>query len=354
MKKASPNPASAFGAEPLSGRERIRRLLEGKPVDRAPVMASFIAWGAEARKIPQHRIHQEPQINATTLVGISRELGLDGAYISSDNWIIHSALGGEIDFPEDDEPMGRRPVLDDWDKLDGLAVPDPQIAGRMPFMLQVARAAVAENRGELFLEANIDSGPFQMAGILRGAEQLMLDVVLEPEKVHRLLEFCAQVAVAYGTAMAATGVDGIQFGDSTASLISLEMYQEFVNPYQEPVIEAIRRVGSFPFLHVCGNSNHLALLLAASGAACVEVDAPTDLKKTMEVFGNRAVVRGNVSTILLRNDPSTEVKKAAQRCLDAAGSRRFILSPGCGVPRGTPQENLRALAEVAATSLQKK
>ena len=337
----------------MTGRERIRRVLDGAAVDRPPVMASFIAWGAEARGIPQHRLHQEPEINAATLVEVSRELGLDGAYISSDNWILHSALGGIVDFPDDDEPMGRRPVLEEWDRLDDLRVPDPQTAGRMPFMLAAARNAVVRNRGELFLEANIDAGPFTMAGILRGAEQLMFDLTLEPQKAHRLLEFCVKVAQAYGTAMAATGVDAIQFGDSTATLINPAMYDEFVQPYQAPVIAAIRRAGCYPFLHVCGNSNHLTQRLADSGAACVEIDAPADLEQTLEAFADRLVVRGNVATMLLRDGTVAAVRAAVQQCLRTAGARRFILSPGCGVPRGTPAANLRALVEAARESRRK-
>ncbi|MBI2440843.1 MAG: uroporphyrinogen decarboxylase family protein [Lentisphaerae bacterium] len=331
----------------MNGRERIRRLLAGKPVDRPPVMASFIAWGAQQRGIPQRRIHQEPETNAAVLVGLSRELGLDGAYISSDNWIIHSALGGAVNFPDDDEPWGHPPVLAEWDQLAGLTVPDPQASARMRFMLEAARRAVVINQGELFLEANIDSGPFQMAGILRGAQRLMQDVSEEPEKVHQLLEFCLKVAETYGAAMAATGVDAIQFGDSTGSLISEAMYEQFVRPYQAPVIKTIRQAGCYPFLHVCGQTDHLAGRLAQSGAACVEIDGPADLKKTIAVFNNRLVLRGNVPTPLLREGTVGQVEQAARACLQAAGSRRLILSPGCGVPRGTPAENIRALVRAA-------
>ena len=331
----------------MTGRERIRRLLDRVPVDRTPVLASMIAAAAEMRGIPQNVIHRDPRVNAETLLGVARDLGLDGAYISSDNWIIHSALGGEIDFPEDDEPMGRRPVLDDWGKLDGLAVPDPESAGRMPFMLRAARRAVELNTGGLFLEANVDSGAFAMAGILRGTEQLMLDVSLEPQRVHRLLEFCTRVASAYGAAMARTGVDAVQFGDSTASLVSRQMYDEFVKPYQPPVVEAIRQAGAYPFLHVCGNSTHLSGALAETGATCVEIDAPADLRGTVAAFADRAAVRGNVPTMLLRDGTPDQVERSARQCLEAAGSSRFILSPGCGVPRGTPTENIRALVRVA-------
>lgn len=314
-------------------------------------MASFIAAAAEWRGIPQCRLHQDAETNAATLLTCAHELGLDGAYVSSDNWVIHSALGGAVDFPEDGEPMGRTPVLEEWDKLDDLTVPDPRSAGRMPFMLDAARIAVAQNDADLFVEANMDSGPFQLAGILRGAETLMYDVVSEPRRVHRLLGFCTQVARAYGSAIASTGVDAVQFGDSTATLVSPEMYEEFVKPYEPPVIRAIREAGAYPFLHVCGNSNHLSPQLAETGAACVEIDGPADLRATIEAFEQRAVVRGNVPTSLMKEGTVGEVEQAARDCLCAAQGTRLILSPGCGVPRGTPTENVRALVRVAQESI---
>ena len=295
----------------------------------------------------QLRLHRRDEFR---LYGVGlklRELRLDGAYISSDNWIVHGALGGQIDFPEDDEPWGRGPVLDDWAKLDDLAVPDPQRDGRMPFMLAAARKAIELGAGELFIEANIDSGPFQMAGILRGAEALMYDLILAPDQVHRLLEFCTEVVTDYGAAMARTGVDAVQFGDSTASLVSREAYLEFVKPYQRRAVAAIRDAGAYPFLHVCGNSNHVSGELAEAGAACVEIDAPADLGRTMEVFGDRAVIRGNVATTLIEKGPLEEIRRAARQCVRSARGGRLILSPGCGVPKGTPREHIRALVAVA-------
>jgi MtaA/CmuA family methyltransferase len=186
-----------------------------------------------------------------------------------------------------------------------------------------------------------------MAGILRGVQTFMLDLVSETRRVHRLLEFCVKVACAYATAMSQTGADAVQFGDSTASLVSLSMYEEFVRPYQRPVIEAIRGSGAYPFLHVCGNSNHLSTLLAQSGAACVEIDSPADLAKTMSAFGDRAVVRGNVSTILIKTGTVEQVEASARKCLEEAGPGRLLLSPGCGVPKGSPKENIRALVNAA-------
>ena len=332
----------------MTGQQRIRAVLNSEPVDRTPVMASFIAAGAEWRGIPQSRLHQDVDTLVATLLGLSEEFGLDGAYISSDNWVIHAALGGEVEFVHDDEPRGHRPILADWSALECLKVPMPDGAARMSFMLAAARQAVAGNRAGLFLEANIDSGPFQMAGILRGAEQLMVDLVTDPVEVHRLLAFCTEVARSYGAAMAQTGVDAVQFGDSTASLVSRGMYEEFVEPYQKSVVAAIRDAGAYPFLHVCGNSNHLSERLGMSGAACVEIDGPADLAKTVAAVADRVALRGNIPTPLLQRGTAQEVGRRAAECLRVARGSRFILSPGCGVPRGTPRENIRALVRTAA------
>jgi uroporphyrinogen decarboxylase len=45
-----------------------------------------------------------------------------------------------------------------------------------------------------------------------------------------------------------------------------------------------------------------------------------------------------------------EVTEAARRCIEVgAPGGRFILSPGCELPRDTPAENLVALVEAART-----
>jgi uroporphyrinogen-III decarboxylase len=51
--------------------------------------------------------------------------------------------------------------------------------------------------------------------------------------------FCTDVVEAYGKAMIATGVHGIQYGDSTASLVGPELYQKFVLPNQKKSIDAL-------------------------------------------------------------------------------------------------------------------
>jgi uroporphyrinogen decarboxylase len=338
----------------MIGRERIQRILNNELFDRVPVMAEIIAVGAEWLGINQSKLHKSVDVLVSTELGLSEELGLDGAYISSDNWIIHSALGGLVRYIEDDEPQGCDLVLDEWDKLDDLRVPIPEEAERMSFMLSCARLSVKNNFSNLFIEANIDSGPFQLAGILRGVQQLFLDIISEPLKVCKLLEFCTEVVKVYAIAMARTGVDAIQFGDSTASLINKQMYKEFVEPYQVSVLSTIREAGVYPFLHVCGNSNHILELIATSGASCVEIDSPTNLKDAFNAFSGHTIIKGNISTNMFREGSPQEILQYIKDSLMISKGRPFILSPGCSVSRGTPKSNVDILVKAAKENRKEK
>ena len=329
----------------MTGKERAFAVIHGKTPDRPPVFASTLAGAAWMQEIPQKAFHTCAATLADCVVKTSRALRLDGIYVSSDNWVIHEALGGEVIFPEDDEPWGKGPLVTRWRDIGRLSLPDPYKAGRMPVMLDAARRVVAMAGEEFYIEANIDSGPFQLAMTLRSPQQALLDLADEPDAFRELLEFGTQAVIAYGQAMARTGVDGIQFGESSASLVGTRVFEEFILPYDRRVIAALKAEGVDGFLHVCGRSRHLMDGLACSGADCLELDAKVDLADVFAKVGSRMCIRGNVDTILLLNGPVERIEEAALVCLakSRAAGGRLILSPGCGVPKYTPAEHVRAL-----------
>lgn len=338
----------------MNGRELIEAVLSGRRPSRVPVLASSLANAIWLKKVPQRRFHTDSQLLSRTVVDVARDFGIDGIYVSSDNWIIHEALGGRVMFPEDDEPWGGDgPLLQDWGTLDRLHVPDPERDGRMPLMLDAARRVVEEVGDELFVEANIDSGPFQLLLTLRGSEDGCLDAMQSPEQVHAFMEFATEVVSAYGRAMARTGVHAVQFGESSASLVSPRLYRELILPYDQRVIRAIHEEGVAVFLHVCGRSSHLHELLVQTGADCLEVDSPVDLDELFDTVGSSMAVRGNVDTRLLQSGPCEVIAEAARACLEkgAKPGRRFILSPGCGVPKYTPPAHVKALVAAAAAGV---
>jgi uroporphyrinogen decarboxylase len=334
----------------MNGKQRVEAMLLGEQADRVPVLASTLAHAAWMRGVPQSRIHTNATVLAETVLDAARALELDGVYLSSDNWIVHEALGGRVVFPDDDEPWGTHgPLVNQWSDLTALRVPDPQYDGRMPMMLQAARHAVELAKDDLYIEANIDSGPFQLALMMRGAQQGYIDLMEEPDRFSDLMEFGLQAAIAYGRAMARIGVHAIQFGESSASMVGARVFRDLILPYDRRLIAALQAENVKAVLHVCGNSTHLLDSLGRSGADWLEIDALVNLEDAFLAVGSGVTIRGNVDTVLLLNGPVGRVSQAARDCIATAERMggRLILSPGCGVPKFTPAEHVRALVDAA-------
>ena len=288
---------------------------------------------------------------AETLLRNREMFDYDGIYVSSDNWVMYSALGGAVRFPNNGEPIGTEILCRDFADVRRLRVPDPLSAGRIPVLVDAAERVMAGAGGSSFVLANIDSAPFQLAGILRGLQQLMYDVSDNGPALHGLLKFCTEVAIRYGLAMREkAGVPAVQFGDSMAGLIRREQYEEFCFPYECRLISALKETGMMVFLHVCGDSRHILDLMTRTGADCLEIDEAVDLATALKVADGAACIRGNLRTTLFLDGTEEEVLRQARTCVRLGEGKRYILSAGCGIPRQSRIGNLKALRQAVETS----
>jgi uroporphyrinogen decarboxylase len=326
--------------------ERVLNAICGKPYDRVPVFPSMINAATCIQRRNQKEYSTNGKYLAETLLKNREMFDYDGIYVSSDNWIMYGALGGIVNFPDDDEPMGTDVLCKDILDYRRLKIPDPLKDGRMPVIIDAAKIAMDQAGENSFILANIDSGPFQLAGILRGLQQFLYDLNDSSQETHKLIQFCQEVTVTYGAAMReCAGVPAVQFGDSMASLLSRENYTEFVFPYECRVIEELKKVGLFVFLHICGNTMHILDLMRETGADCLEIDEAVDLKSAFEVIKNRMCIRGNIRTTLFLEGTKEEVLREAAKCVRMGNGRKYILSAGCGIPKYSKVENLKALRE---------
>ncbi len=328
----------------MTGLERTRAAIRGQAVDRVPVFPILIAPACQLTGVKQRDYNLDPSVLADTLLQARELCGFDGIYVSRDNWVYHEALGGQLDFPPDDESSTKTPLLRDLGAWRSLSVPDPEGAAGMRTLLAAARRVAAAAGNRFYIQANIDTGPFSLAAVLRGTEAFLLDLATADEGALReLLEFCTEVVIAYGKAMIATGVHGIQFGDATASLVSPADFQRFVVPYQRRALEALAQESCDLWIHICGKTDHVLPLLRDLPFQGFEVDAKVDLATARRLLGGRIALKGNLDTTFLLRQPAEEVYRESRRILREAPSTGVVFSPGCGVPRMTPLENLRAM-----------
>ena len=74
-----------------------------------------------------------------------------------------------------------------------------------------------------------------------------------------------------------------------------------------------------------------------------------DLARLKRLYGDKIILKGNLHTtdVMLRGSVDDVIAASRQAIDDAGRGGRFILSTGDQCGRDTPDENLRAMVEVA-------
>ncbi|MBI4025651.1 MAG: uroporphyrinogen decarboxylase family protein [Verrucomicrobia bacterium] len=330
----------------MNSLDRVQRSMRGLSIDYLPTFSIMIAAACELNGVKQGAYSQDPRIMADTLIQARDLCNFDGIYVSRDNWVIHEALGGPMVFPEDDEPYGPAPLLDSLRDFEKLKIPVPEEAPGMKIVLAAAREIMKRVGSRYYIQANTDCGAFSLAAILRGIQNFMMDLQdEEPALIHAYLEFCSEVVIAYNRAMQCTGVHGVQYGDSVAGLVNYHQYREFVLPVQAKIFRALRNSHCDSWLHICGNPAHVISAIAELPIQGFEVDAMVEMAEARKVMGDKMTLKGNLNTSFLLHETPDAVYRATQDIIQSGNFKtKIIISSGCGVPRMTPLENLRAMA----------
>ena len=186
-------------------------------------------------------------------------------------------------------------------------------------------------------------GPIALYADLRGVESMFLDLIDNPQMYLAAAEILIDNQIRFARAQVAAGADMIGVGDAVASQISPSMYQQFVLPFEKRLFEAIHEAGAAVKLHICGDVRNSVRFMAQTGCDILDVDWMVPLDEARAAIGPDITLAGNLdpAAVLLQGTPQ-EVADTARRNIEMGG-RRFILQPGCEVPPGTPEQNIRAI-----------
>jgi MtaA/CmuA family methyltransferase len=200
--------------------------------------------------------------------------------------------------------------------------------------------------GSLMVEGWVE-GPCAMAADLRGMNALMLDFHDDPEFVDGLMDFSVRMEVRFAAAQVAAGATLMGIGDAAASLIGPRLYERFVLSWEKRLVEQIHALGVPARLHICGNTKKIVRGMGETKCEIVDLDFLTPLAEARAAMGPEQVLLGNIDPVrALRDGTPESVYAAISECHAQAGAR-YIVSAGCETPRGTPAENMRAMARYA-------
>jgi MtaA/CmuA family methyltransferase len=327
----------------MNGRERVEAMLRGEAVDRLPLMPITMMFAADQLGVPYGRYAADYRTLADAQLLTAERFGFDYVSVISDPGREAADCGAKVQFFENQPPAidEVNALLADKSKLGSLRIPDPG-EGRMGDRVRGAAMLHEKVRGELAVEGWIE-GPCAESADLRGINRLMLDFYDDPAFVKDLFEFTLQIGLRFAKAQVEAGIDLIGVGDAAASLVGPQIYEEFVFPYEQRLVDELHAMGTKVRLHICGNTGRILSGMGRLGCAMLDIDSMVPLKKVREAVGPAQVLAGNIDPVkTLRNGDPATVGEAIARCYAEAGPR-YIIAAGCEVPRDTPAENVRAL-----------
>ncbi|GAB4451863.1 MAG: hypothetical protein Kow0031_34400 [Anaerolineae bacterium] len=321
--------------------DRVMNRLRGEPVDRPPNFDIMMQFAAHYIGQPLGRYYQDYRVLCAANFAVQQDFELDLVQAISDPYREAADFGAVIEFPEDGLPLCRRPLLQEPSDLAKLTPPNPASGRRMSDRLEAIRLMRERVGGQVPVMGWVE-GALAEAADLRGVNEIMLDLALQPEWVTELLEVVTEVAITFAEAQVEAGADIIGLGDAVASLVSPAMYREFALPYEQRIFAAVKAKGGLARLHICGNTNKILPDMLDSGADIIDLDWMVDIGRAAELYGSRAAVCGNFDpvAVMLQGTPA-QVEAATLACARQGGPR-WISGAGCEIPDETPPENLHA------------
>jgi MtaA/CmuA family methyltransferase len=341
---------SRFTPPSMTSLERVLAHLAGKPVDRLPLMPITMMFacaqiGARYRDYcTDYRVLVEGQIRT------AEAFGFDYVNTMSDPAREAADCGAVVEH-FDNQPVALvedQALLADKARLASLKIPNPLGGGRMHNGIN-ALGLFRERVGKEKIVEGWVEGPIAEAADLRGINTLMLDFFDDPAFVRDLFAFVVEMELRFAREQINAGADIIGVGDAAASLVGPQIYDEFVWPYEQKLVQGIHAMEGKVRLHICGNTRRILEGMGKLGCDIVDLDSVAPITEARQKMGAQAVLLGNLNPVkVLRNGDPAGVTEAIANCHRDAGAR-FIVGAGCEVPRDTPPANLQALCVYAHT-----
>ena len=331
----------------MNSRERVLALIDGRPVDRLPLMPITMQFAADVIGVKYLRYVTDFRTLVEAQLRTVERYGFDYVSCISDPAREAADCGSDIARFDDQPPAFKeeRALLADKTRLAALKVPDPLADGRMTDRVRAAELFRREVGGDKLIEGWIE-GPMAEGSDLRGINTIMLDLYDDPAFIADLFEFVTDMGIRFARAQVDAGADLIGIGDAAASLVGPVFYERCVWPYEKRMVDAIHAMGARVRLHICGDTNAIVDGMGRLGCDIVDLDYPVDMARARARMPGQ-VILGNVEPVgVMRNGTPEVVTEALAACHRAAGPR-YIVGAGCELPRDTPEANVRAMCRFA-------
>jgi len=234
--------------------------------------------------------------------------------------------------------------MKDPDDLDTLVLPPADekfIRGQMDGLMR--------EKGDLFSYAAIGFSLFERAWTLRGMENLLADMIEEPDFVHALLEKITRRNLEIIDIALEYDIDCFHFGDDWGQQRGLIMgpkyWHIFIEPYLKRMYDRVRASGRLISQHSCGDLRDIMDALCGLGLNIYQTFQPEiyGLDYAKRLHGRLAIWGGISTQADLPVKTPDEIRRVTADLIAAFGRTGLIAAPTHAVPGDVPPENILAM-----------
>ena len=347
----------------MTSRERMDAALRGERPDLTPVFLRDLTLGLDvcgfttpevcrggpggtydAEKSARCIIETQRLLGHDCVVGSIHDLGLDV-----------DVLGGRVEFPERGIPYVAEPAFPTAEAIARAHLPDLASQGRMPGVVRSYQIVAEAIGDEVAVAANVE-GPVTKAGVLRGIDSLLTDMMRNPSAARAAVDFAVSLCCEHVRALLAAGAHFVFVAAASdgPAAIRPEHYLEYTIPGLARIVAVARECGAGVVFHPHGpftEERFWPLVEAAiqTGIAGFQFGEQNDLAVAKERCGERICILGGVDvpTVLLPGPPE-RIREVTRAAIDQAGrGGGYVLMPSCSIHRGFPLDHLQAMIATA-------
>ena len=274
------------------------------------------------------------------------DFGLDMLGLISDPYRETSAFGAGIKFIPDGVPRCLNYVVQSMEDVISLKTPDVYKAERTLDRIKAGELLSKKTGGNIPIIGWIE-GPLAEACDLAGVQNMMMQLMMDPDFANRLMDKCMITAKDFAKAQIEAGCEIIGMGDAVCSQIDTDTYNMYVRERHHEIIDYIHSLGGKVKLHICGDTSHLLSSYTGMNIDILDLDWQVDLSHARSVVGEKVILAGNINPVVVQDAAKEEVYKLSLQLAEQHLSERFVLSAGCEITVLTPPENLEAMSRAS-------
>lgn len=335
----------------MTGKERLLAALDRKQPDHVPTLE----WALASNVMEDMYGTRDP-------IEFAYKADLDGLAVALDykNEVLVRGENGEGDIirnewgiackVHEEYPVPIKYPLEEYEDLEGFAVPDPDASYRFDKIKKTLNAF----GGEKLVVGRVRDVVSQPRDLL-GYQNFLMSFYTDEELVTRLMEISCDYSCRICENLHDLGVEVIVVGDDIADnnnlLMSPKMFREMVLPHFTKLVQHAKSMGMKVIKHSDGNLNAVVKDLIDAGIDCLDpIDrrGQMDMKALKQAYGHQIAFKGNVDCVsTLVDQPLSAVRKEVAQCLLEGGQNGgLIISSSNSIHAGVSAENWKYFLEV--------